>query len=117
MDEKSLRILIGSREELDRDMDRFFEDPSLVDKEPEDVLFLTPAQFSRVFTKSRVETLKKIGETNPRTMGDLIRELKRPKESVSRDVGILSKAGIVSIESHGIYRTPKVVSRRLSVAF
>jgi predicted transcriptional regulator len=117
MVEKDIKIMIGDRDELDLDIQRFFDDPSLIDKEPEDILFLTPSQFSAIFTKNRVETLKKIGEMKPKTMNDLAKILNRPKESVSRDVGVLTKAGMISIEAHGIYKTPKVVSRNLSVSF
>jgi predicted transcriptional regulator len=115
--DKNLRIRIGERRELDKDINRFLDDPSLVDKEPEDVLFLRPEEFSQIFTKNRVEVLKKIGDSNPRSMGDLVESLKRPKESISRDVGILTKSGLVEIETRGIYRCPKLVNRQLSVAF
>jgi len=118
MDEKKeLKIMIGTREDLDRDINKFLKNPRLVEEEPGDVLFLTPAQFSEIFSKSRVETLKTIGDLRPKTMTDLARKLKRPKESVSRDVGILSRAGIVEISTRGLYRSPKVLSRNLSVSF
>jgi predicted transcriptional regulator len=114
---KELRIMIGSREELDEDINRFLENPSLVEDEPEEVLFLKPEQFSKIFTKNRVEMLKNISDTNPRNMAELVKSLRRPKESISRDVGILSRSGLVKIEAHGIYRCPRVISRRLSIAF
>lgn len=117
MAERGVKILVGSREDLDRDMKRFFEDPSLVEKEPEDVFFMTPGQFSQIFSKSRVETLKTVIDKHPESMSELVEMLKRPKESVSRDIRMLSKAGLVKIEVHGPYRTPKAVSRRVSVSF
>jgi predicted transcriptional regulator len=116
-EEKKVRLLIGNREDLDKDIQRFFDNPSLIDEEPEAVFFFTSEQFSQLFTKNRVETLKEIGDMKPKTMGELVKSLNRPKESVSRDVKILSKAGLIEIETHGIYRTPKVVSRTISVAF
>ena len=114
---QELKIKIGEREELDKEMDKFLENPSLISKEPEDVVFLTPSQFSSIFTKNRVETLKVIEDIKPKTMKDLVQTLKRPKESVSRDVGVLSKAGIIRIHQHGIYRTPEVINRTMSVTF
>jgi predicted transcriptional regulator len=112
-----LKIQIGEREELDKDINRFLDNPRLVEKEPHEVLFLTPVQFSSIFTKSRVETLKTIGDSNPRTMSELVKKLGRPKESVSRDVKLLSSAGLLEIDSNGIYKRPRLLSRNLSVSF
>jgi predicted transcriptional regulator len=118
MDEKrDLKIMIGTTKDLNRDIDRFLKNPRLVEKEPGDVIFLTPAQFSEIFSKSRVETLKTIGDTKPKTMTALAKKLKRPKESVSRDVGILSRAGIVEVSAKGLYRSPRLLSRSLNVSF
>jgi len=112
-----MKIKIGEKDELDAEINKFLDNPRLVEKEPEDVLFLTPTQFSSIFTKSRVETLKTIGDSNPRTMSELVAKLDRPKESVSRDVKLLSSAGLLEIDSSGIYKRPRLLSRNLSVSF
>jgi len=117
MAKKRLVIKIGEKKELYDEINRFWDNPELVETDPDDVLFLTPGQFSSIFTKSRVETLKTIGDSNPKTMGELIAKLERPKESVSRDVKLLASAGLVEIDSSGIYRRPRLLSRNLSVSF
>lgn len=115
--EKNLVIKIGEKEELYEEINRFFDNPKLVEKEPEGILFLTPGQFSSIFTKSRVETLKTIGNSNPKNMSELVAKLGRPKESVSRDIKLLSSVGLLEVDSHGAYRRPRLLSRNLSVSF
>jgi predicted transcriptional regulator len=116
MNQKEILIKIGSSEDLDKELDAVFKDPSSAEKGPDETFYFTPDQFSQIFTKSRVETLKVINDTHPKTMGGLVKLLKRPKESVSRDVNLLSRVGLVEIETHGRERTPRLVSKRFSVS-
>jgi predicted transcriptional regulator len=117
MVKKKLAIKIGEKKELYDEMNRFWDNPELVDSDPDDVLFLTPGQFSSIFTKSRVATLKTIGNSNPRTMTELVEKLNRPKEAVSRDIKLLSSVGLLEVDQHGAYRRPRLLSRSLSVSF
>jgi len=112
-----LKIMIGGREEFDKEVLRFIKKPQLVDKEPETVLFFTPEQFSRAFTSNRVKLMKTIEEIKPRTMNELAKSVKRPQGAVSRDVNALSRIGLIKIRQSGSFRKPEVVNRRLSVCF
>jgi len=112
-----LRIKIGEQKELEEDINRFFDNPDLVEEEPEEVLFLTPEQFSSIFTKNRVKVLKTIEDAKPKSMADLVGKVGRSKESVSRDINFLGKTGIIKIEQYGKYRRPEVVGRNLCVSF
>lgn len=114
---KELRIKIGEQKELEEDINRFFDNPGLIEEEPEEVLFLTPEQFSSIFTKNRIKVLKTIGDTKPKSMADLVGKVGRSKESVSRDINFLGKTGIIKIEQYGKYRRPEVVGRNLCVSF
>jgi predicted transcriptional regulator len=111
---KEIRIKIGEPEELDKEISDFFDKPV---GESSHTFFLTPQQFSQIFSKGRVEVLRSIEKQEPKSMGELVARLKRPKESVSRDLNMLSRAGLIEISTNGLYRSPKIVSRELRVSF
>ncbi len=63
---------------------------------------------STVFTPARSEILRTILQKKPHNVGELVRELKRPKESVSRDLRILENYGLLSFSKTGRQKMPKV---------
>jgi predicted transcriptional regulator len=62
----------------------------------------------KMLTPARVEILKVILRDKPQTLGKLTAILKRPKESVSRDLRILSNYGLLSFTQEGREKMPKV---------
>lgn len=62
----------------------------------------------RVLTPARIEILKAILSNKPKTVGKLTELLKRPKESVSRDLRMLSNYGLLAFTQVGREKTPKV---------
>jgi predicted transcriptional regulator len=72
------------------------------------VINFSKSSIERILTPARVEILKVILQSKPKTVGRLTAMLKRPKESVSRDLRILSNYGLLSFVHAGRQKMPKV---------
>ncbi|EQD66904.1 hypothetical protein B2A_00933 [mine drainage metagenome] len=72
------------------------------------VINFSKSGIEKVLTPSRVEILRVILNNKPKTVGKLTAILKRPKESVSRDLRMLSNYGLLSFTHSGREKTPKV---------
>ncbi len=72
------------------------------------VVSLTKSNIEKILTPARVEIVRTIVKEKPKTVGALVRLLKRPKESVSRDLRILSNYGLLSFVQAGREKTPRV---------
>ncbi len=75
---------------------------------PSKILIMDIETVSRILTPARAELLKVITEKKPKTVGELVREVGRPEESVSRDLRILQNYGFISFEKSGRQKTPKI---------
>ena len=64
--------------------------------------------FEKLLTPSRMEIIRTIKRTNPQTVGELARKIKRPMESVSRDLRILESYGILELIKTGKTKSPKI---------
>lgn len=62
----------------------------------------------KILTPARTELLRAIIQKKPRTVGDLVKEVNRPKESVSRDLKMLENYGLISSVKFGREKRPKV---------
>ena len=62
----------------------------------------------KILTLARTEMLRAILNEKPETVGELARMLKRPRESVSRDLKILESYGLLSFKRSGREKRPKV---------
>ncbi len=72
------------------------------------VISLTKTKIEKILTPARMEILRTIIKDKPKTVGKLTAILKRPKESVSRDLRILSNYGLLSFVQVGREKMPKV---------
>lgn len=72
------------------------------------IISLSKGGIGKVFTHARIELLNVIRRKKPKTVGELVRALNRPKESVSRDLRILSNYGFISFKKEGKRKTPKI---------
>lgn len=92
---------------IDRMIDYALENPK---GSPNRVLIIKFNKFSveKVLTPARSEILRIIIKKNPQTVGDLVRDVKRPKESVSRDLKLLENYGLLSFSRTGRQKKPKV---------
>lgn len=72
------------------------------------VIDLSKGGVEKILTPARMELLSTIKEEKPKTVGELVRLLKRPKESVSRDLRILSNYGLLSFAKTGRQKAPKI---------
>lgn len=59
------------------------------------------AYLSRIFTKERINLVNAILIHNPRSLQHLATILKRDIAAVSRDVRVLARSGVLSIEKQG----------------
>jgi len=114
--DKEMRIKIGDWEEYREDMKRLIRNPKLAEKEPENTLYLTPKEFSSIFTPEKVKLLRTIEEKKPGNVTQLVQMLKRPRVSVSRDVNCFKQLGLINIKVSGVNRKPEVVSRDFLVS-
>jgi predicted transcriptional regulator len=113
---KGVRIKIGDWEEYTEDMCRLIKNPKLAEKAPEDTLYLTPKEFSSIFTPEKVKLLRTIEEKKPRNVSQLVQMLKRPRVSVSRDVNCFKQLGLLDVKVSGLNRRPELVSRDFLVS-
>jgi predicted transcriptional regulator len=72
------------------------------------IVNFSTSSIEKILTPARLEILKVILHDKPKTVGRLTALLKRPKESVSRDMRILSNYGLLSFVRVGREKMPKV---------
>ena len=72
------------------------------------IISLGKSGIGTIFTPARSEILRTILQKKPNTVGELVRELKRPKEAVSRDLKILENYGLLSFSRTGRQKMPHV---------
>ncbi len=72
------------------------------------VVSLGRTNIEKILTPARMEILRVIVRERPRTVGILVKNLKRPKESVSRDLKALVDFGLLSFIKSGREKTPTV---------
>ena len=72
------------------------------------IINLKKKTFNKVLTPARMEIIKAIKETKPKTVMDLAGYLGRPLESVSRDLKILENYGILEFIRTGKTKMPKI---------
>ncbi len=64
--------------------------------------------YKKIITPSRIELIRTIKKRKPQTVGELSKEVKRPIESVSRDLRILSNYGFLEFARVGRKKVPEV---------
>lgn len=62
----------------------------------------------RILSPAKIELLKTILDKKPQTVGELVKALGRPKESVSRDLRMLQDYGLLSFAKMGRQKKPRV---------
>lgn len=72
------------------------------------VINLSKGTLEKVLTPSRMELVREIREKKPKSVGELARLVKRPIESVSRDLGLLENYGLLSLVRTGKVKKPEI---------
>ena len=72
------------------------------------VINLSKQTLEKVLTPARMDLIRAINSKNPNSVGELVKIVKRPKESVSRDLKILENYGLLSFVNSGRIRKPKI---------
>lgn len=72
------------------------------------IMDLKKETFNKLFTPSRIDIIYAIKEIKPETVNELAKYLKRPLESVSRDLRILESYGILEFVRSGKTKKPKI---------
>ncbi|MBI2675240.1 MAG: helix-turn-helix domain-containing protein [Candidatus Aenigmarchaeota archaeon] len=65
---------------------------------------------SEVFTKERIRLLRRIWLDRPKTIRELAKSLKRDPAAVTRDIEILAKYDLITVERQG--RTARPIAKR-----
>lgn len=72
------------------------------------VINMKKETFSKVLTPSRMEIIKTIKKNSPESVMQLAEQLNRPIESISRDLGVLERYGILEFVIGGKTKKPKI---------
>jgi len=72
------------------------------------IISLSKQSLEKVLTPSRMNLVRTIGEKKPKSVGELAKLVKRPIESVSRDLKILENYGVLSLVQVGRIKRPEI---------
>lgn len=72
------------------------------------IIFLNPANVTKVFTKKRLELLALIDRSNPKSVNELASLAKRTKQAVDRDLKYMEGLNLVELNKNGRIKTPKL---------
>lgn len=75
---------------------------------PDKILIISEKTMAKIITPKRTELIITIREKKPKTIGELAKILKRPQESISRDLRILHNYGILDFVRIGKTKIPKI---------
>jgi predicted transcriptional regulator len=95
-------------------IDRSLENPEQM---PNRVLVvrMSKGSLEKIMTPARMDLIRAISAKKPSSVGELVKIVKRPKESVSRDLRILENYGLLSLVHAGRIRRPKIVKDLLMI--
>ncbi len=72
------------------------------------VINLSKHTLDKIMTPGRMDLLRKIREKKPKSVSELAEIVKRPIESVSRDLGILENYGLLTLVKTGKIKKPEI---------
>ena len=72
------------------------------------IISLSKKSLEKVLTPSRMNLVRAIRERKPKSVGELAKSVKRPLESVSRDLRILENYGLLSLTKFGKIKKPEI---------
>jgi len=75
-------------------------------KKQEKILYFTPKTFYSTFTPERIRLIQLLRENKNRNISEVAKIIKRPFESVHRDIKFLEGIGLINIEKRERYRFP-----------
>jgi len=103
-----------SLEMFDRMLEYAVKNP---EASPDRLLVVSMKQetLDKIFTPRRVELVRTIKSRNPPSVGGLAKMVKRPVESVSRDLKILENYGLLGLVQKGKFKKPVVEKDALLV--
>lgn len=98
-------------------VDKFIKDslnyPELT---PDKLLVIDEKLLVKIATPARMQLVKTIKSKKPRSVGELAKLVKRPVESVSRDLKILCFYGLVELVQAGKEKKPRVEKELLVIS-
>jgi predicted transcriptional regulator len=72
------------------------------------VVSMSKKSLEKILTPARMEIIRTISGKKPSSVGELVKMVKRPKESVSRDLRTLENYGLLSFAQVGRVKTPRI---------
>jgi predicted transcriptional regulator len=72
------------------------------------VINLNKGNLEKILTPCRMDLIRTIGEKKPESVGELAESVKRPLESVSRDLNILENYGLLTFVKTGKIKKPEI---------
>ncbi|MFH1835737.1 MAG: ArsR family transcriptional regulator [Methanobacteriota archaeon] len=105
---KVIEVKVGSLDDLRKDLNEVFDDPTRVEKESDYTIYLSPDEVPKLFSEERVRLIHEIRK-NDYSVTQLASKLKRRRENVSRDLAILEHFGLVRVCKIGREKHPKTL--------
>ena len=104
-------------------MDDFFDiiegviaDPDNFDKLPDNMIFAKDYEtLHKILTEKRLELIGIIRSNPDENIKSIAKILKRKRESISRDIGILESLGIVDVKRKGRSKIPRLSKQYIVV--
>lgn len=75
---------------------------------PDRVLIIETKLLKEIITPARTELMEVISQKRPNSVSELAKLVKRPQESVSRDLTILNTYGVLDFVRIGNVRKPRI---------
>jgi len=72
------------------------------------VINMGKENLEKILTPARMELVRTVKENKPESVGELAKMVKRPVESVSRDLKILENYGLLAFVQVGKHKRPKI---------
>lgn len=112
MEEIEIRIGRNAAKEIGE----WFDKPEEWDKGPRKVIYVESlSMLSRILSAGKMNLLDEIGGKKSRSVNEIAKKLKRPREAVSRDLHLLARNGIVRLEKKGRETRPKILAERIVI--
>lgn len=72
------------------------------------IISLSKKSLEKILTPGRMDLVRTIREKKPKSVGELAKSVKRPVQSISRDLNVLENYGLLSLVQVGRVKKPEI---------
>ena len=82
-----------------KEVGEWFDRPKDWNKEPREIIYVESiSMLSTIFSPAKLRLLNELGKKKKASVSEIAKKLKRPRESVSRDLHLLEQKGLVGFK-------------------